>query len=64
MDLLQQLAQKYPRFNRKAFADASQSLLDYCAVVFNGRLLSSLQDLDTKLNEGDDLKLIPAYYGG
>jgi molybdopterin converting factor small subunit len=64
MDLLQQLARKHPKFNRKAFTDATQSLLDYCAVVFNGRFLSSLQDLDTKLNEGDDIKLIPGFYGG
>jgi molybdopterin converting factor small subunit len=64
MDLLQQLAKKYPKFNRKAFADASQSLHDYCAVVLNGRFLSSIQDLNTKLNEGDDIKLIPGFYGG
>lgn len=64
MDLLQQLARKYPKFNQKAFADAKQSFLDYCAVVYNGTFLSSLQDLDTRLKEGDDVKLTPGFYGG
>ena len=64
MDLLQQLAQKYPKFNQKAFADSKNNLLDYCAVVFNGTFLSSLQNLDTKLKEGDSVKLTPGFYGG
>ncbi len=64
MDLLRQLAQKYPKFNQKAFADSKNNLLDYCAVVFNGTFLSSLQNLDTKLKEGDSVKLTPGFYGG
>ena len=64
MDLLQQLANKYPRFNQKAFIDSKQNLLDYSAVVLNGTFLSSLQNLDTKLNEGDNIKLTPGFYGG
>ena len=64
MDLLRQLAGKYPRFNQKAFTDAANNLLDYCAVVYNGTFLSSLQNLDTKLEEGDSLKLTPGFYGG
>ena len=64
MDLLQQLARKYPKFKHKAFTDAKQNLLDYCAVIFNGTFLSSLQDLDTKLEEGDNIKLTPGFYGG
>ena len=64
MDLLQQLAKKYPRFNRKAFIDSKNDLLNYCAVVFNGTFLSSLQDLDTELREEDNIKLTPGFYGG
>ena len=64
MDLLQQLGKKYPKFNQKAFADLKNNLLDYCAVVFNGTFLSSLQNLDTKLKEGDSVKLTPGFYGG
>ena len=64
MDLLQQLARKYPRFNQKAFIDSKHNLLDYSAVVFNGTFLSSLQNLDTELKEGDNVKLTPGFYGG
>ncbi len=64
MDLLQQLARKYPRFNQKAFIDSRHNLLDYSAVVFNGTFLSSLQNLDTELKEGDNVKLTPGFYGG
>ncbi len=64
MDLLKQLAEKYPKFNVKAFADSKNNLLDYCAVVYNGTFLSSLQNLDTKLKEGDNVKLTPGFYGG
>jgi len=64
MDLLEQLARKYPRFNQKAFIDSKNDLLNYCAVVFNGTFLSSLQDLNTELKEGDNIKLTPGFYGG
>jgi molybdopterin converting factor small subunit len=64
MDLLRQLAGKYPRFNQKAFTDETNNLLDYCAVVYNGTFLSSLQSLDTELKDGDSLKLTPGFYGG
>jgi molybdopterin converting factor small subunit len=64
MDLLQQLARKYPRFNQKAFIDSKQNLLDYSAVVFNGTFLSSLRNLDSELKEGDNIKLTPGFYGG
>ena len=64
VDLLHELAKKYPRFNQKAFTDAASNLLDYCAVVYNGKFLSSLQSLDTELKEGDSLKLTPGFYGG
>jgi molybdopterin converting factor small subunit len=64
MDLLQQLAREYPRFNQKAFIDSKHNLLDYSAVVLNGTFLSSLQNLDTELKEGDNIKLTPGFYGG
>ena len=64
MGLLQELARKYPKFKQKAFTDAKQDLFDYCAVVHNGRLISALQDLNIELKEGDNIKLIPGFYGG
>ncbi len=63
MDLLKELARKYLKFSRKA-SDPKTSLLDYCAVIYNGRFLSSLQDLNIELKEGDDIKLTPGFYGG
>lgn len=63
MALIKELARKYPKFSQKAFAPKT-SLLDYCAVIYNGRFLSSLQDLDVELKEGDDIKLTPGFYGG
>ena len=64
MELLQKLAGKYPRFKQKAFVDSKNDLLNYCAVVFNGTFLSSLQDLNKGLKQGDNIKLTPGFYGG
>ena len=64
MDLLQQLAREYPKFNQKAFIDSKVNLLDYSAVILNGTFLSSLRNLDTELKEGDNIKLTPGFYGG
>ena len=63
MDLVQDLAGKYPKFKQKAFAP-KQSFLDYCAVVHNDRFISALHDLNIKLKEGDNIKLTPGFYGG
>ncbi|MFQ5997466.1 MAG: MoaD/ThiS family protein [Dehalococcoidales bacterium] len=64
MDLLHTLAKKYPRFAKKAFADPNQDFLDYCAVILNGSFLSNPASLNTKLKDGDDIKLSPGFYGG
>ena len=64
MGLLQQLGKEYPKFRQKAFAEAGRNLLDYSAVVHNDTFLSSLQDLDIELKEGDEIKLAPGFYGG
>ncbi len=63
MDLVQELARKYPKFNQKAFGP-KQSFLDYCAVVHNDRFISALHDLNINLKEGDNIKLTPGFYGG
>ena len=64
MDLLRQLAKKYPVYNQKAFIDSKHNLLDYSAIVLNDTFLSSLQSLETELKEGDNIKIIPGFYGG
>jgi molybdopterin converting factor small subunit len=64
MDLLRTIASKYPRFGQKAFANPNQDLLDYCAVIRNGTFISALADLNTELQDGDNIKLSPGFYGG
>jgi len=64
MDLLQELAEKYPEFKQKAYNDSRHNLMDYCAIIYNGTFISALQDLDIELQEGDNVKLTPGFYGG
>ena len=64
MGLVHHLADKYPKFGRKAFDSPNQELFDYCAVVLNGTFLSASDDQNTELEEGDSVKLSPAFYGG
>ena len=64
MDSLHLLADKYPKFGRKAFANPKQDLFDYCVVILNGSFLSNPAALKTELKEGDNIKLTPGFYGG
>lgn len=64
MDLVHQLAEKYPRFGRKAFSDPKQGIFDYCSVILNGSFLSAPSELDRDLKDGDKVTLSPAFYGG
>ena len=63
MDLLRALAKRYPAFARKTFGH-KDGLTEYCMVILNGEIVSPL-DLEKKtLQEGDVIKLTPAFYGG
>jgi len=64
MDLLHTLAGKYSVFGKKAFVVEPKVTFDYCPVIWNGTLLPQLSELDTKLKDGDTIKLIPNLYGG
>ena len=64
MGLLHLMADKYPKFSHKAFADSRQDFFDYCAVILNGSFLSAPTALNTELKEGDNIKLTPGFYGG
>lgn len=64
MDLIHLMADKYPRFGKKAFDDQKQNLLDYCLVILNGSIMSAPAELNTELKEGDNVKLSPGFYGG
>ncbi len=63
-DLLTKLAQRYPRFQKVAFAPGSQMLRDEISVIVNDRILELLQGLETKLSNGDVIVLLPAFSGG
>ena len=63
-DLLHFIASKYPKFGQKAFHDQKQYLFDYCLIILNGSIVSNPAKLNTELNEGDTVKLTPAFYGG
>jgi len=64
MDLLHLLSVKYPVFGNKAFAVEQKVTFDYCAIFWNGTLLTDLTDMDNELKDGNKVKLIPALYGG
>ena len=64
MDVLHTLAGKYPVFGKKAFVVEHKVTFDYCSVIWNGTFLPQLSELDTKLKDGDTIKLIPNLYGG
>lgn len=64
MDLIHLMADKYPRFGKKAFDDQKQNLLDYCLVILNGSIMSAPAELNTELKGGDAVTFAPAFYGG
>jgi molybdopterin converting factor small subunit len=64
MESLRRLAGNYPIFRQKAFAVENKVTFDYCVVFLNGAVLHRLADLETELEEGDELMLIPNIYGG
>lgn len=64
LDLLRVLAGKYPVFGKKAFVVEHNVTFDYCSVIWNGTFLPQLPELDTKMKDGDTIKLIPNLYGG
>lgn len=64
MDLLRNIAEKYPKFRQKAFGGTEQALFEYCIVILNGTFLSAPAELNRTLQEGDSVKLSPAFYGG
>lgn len=62
VDLLRRLAQRYPTFGREAFPQ--EELSGHVAVLVNGRWLRPDDKLDTALETGDTVTLLPAFSGG
>lgn len=62
--VLQQLAERYEVFRTVAFDADSQKFNGLIFIVLNGRLLQTPQELETRLQNGDNLILSPPYTGG
>ena len=64
MDLIHLMADKYPKFGKKAFDDQKQELTNYCAVILNGSFVSAPAELNMELKEGDTVTFLPLFFGG
>ena len=62
LDLVRRLAQRYPAFGREAFRQ--EELSGHVAVLLNNRWLRPTHKLDTALQQGDTVTLLPAFSGG
>jgi molybdopterin converting factor small subunit len=63
-NLLSRLAVKYPRFNELFFDTASRKLNGRLTIFCNSQRLELLNGLETKLNDGDVITLMPPIEGG
>ena len=62
LDLIRRLAQRYPLFGREALQQ--EELSGHIAVLLNNRWLRPTHKLDTALETGDTVTLLPAFSGG
>ncbi len=63
-DLLTDLASSEPDFRKVVFNPDVGKVSEQIHVILNGNLLQFPDVPETKLNDGDNLVLIPVYYGG
>lgn len=63
-DLLSTLMEKYPGLSDEIFQDGRRELKDFVNILINGRNISFLDGLDTRLNNGDLVVLFPPSGGG
>lgn len=62
VDLVRHLAQRYPTFGHEVFR--REELSGHVAVLLNNRWLRPTHKLDTALETGDTVTLLPAFSGG
>lgn len=62
-ELLSTLCNAHPRLRGHLFDDAGQ-IRPYIIILKNGRSVTSLQQLDTIINEGDVIAVFPPVAGG
>ena len=62
-DLITKISQETPQLD-KTFNDQLNDSRSNALVLINGREISVLNGLETKLNDGDEIVFIPVVHGG
>ncbi len=62
-DLVTKISQEMPQLD-KTFSDQLNNSRSNALILINGREISVLNGLDTKLNDGDEIVFIPVVHGG
>ena len=62
-DLLTKISQEMPQLD-KTFSDQLNDSRSNALILINGREISVLNGLETKLNDGDEIVFIPVVHGG
>jgi len=62
-DLITKISQEMPQLD-KTFSDQLNDSKSNALVLINGREISVLNGLETKLNDGDEIVFIPVVHGG
>jgi len=63
-DLFQRLADTYPGFGELVYDPRSQEVTGMVSIIFNDRVLELTDGLDSEIQDGDSIVLLPAYAGG
>ena len=62
-DLVTKISQEMPQLE-KTFSDQLNDSRSNALILVNGREISVLNGLETKLNDGDEIVFIPVVHGG
>ena len=62
-DLVAKISQEMPRLE-KTLSDQLNNSRSNALILINGREISVLNGLETKLNDGDEIVFIPVVHGG
>ena len=63
-NVIDQFMDEYSKKIRKSFVDSQGNLEAHAIILVNGRNHLFLEDLNTKLNDGDEIVLSPPLVGG
>ena len=62
-DLMTELSREMPQIE-KTLSDQHNNMSSNALILINGREISVLNGLETKLNDGDEIVFIPVVHGG